>query len=118
MLGRALCLSLLMGLLPALTWAAHSPESCGRRVIRQALESGRAGVLQYPIPTDCPRIAFPKGYFAVETAGGAFRIYEERTNRILLLITPPAPAPRVKDGVVGGQVWENGVYRGRVQIDE
>ena len=109
------CLFLLM---PVMSQATPSPEACGRRIIRKALEARRMGLPTYMLPYGCERVQIPPDYYAVPVSGGAFRIHETATDKVLVVITPPPGAPREKDGVVGSEVWEGGKLKGRVTIHD
>jgi hypothetical protein len=103
----------------------HSPESCGRRIVRQALALRRSGVSPgyvFRLPSGCPRIILPPGYAGRESAAGV-EIYDTGTGKAIVTLAPPErnAAERVlaeRDGVYDGEVWEKGQFKGRVVVHD
>ena len=96
----------------------HSPASCGRRIVRQILALRRSGYTPgyvFQLPSGCPRIALPHGYEG-KADGRRVLIYETASGQAILAIEPPPPAPIVqeRDGVIDGEIWEHGEFKGRV----
>jgi hypothetical protein len=104
-------------------WAYHSPESCGRMLIKRAEKAKRRGetVGYFPATKQCPRIRLPNGYWA-DPMGlpSVFVVYRDNGSRLVRVqMKEQAVKEAAKlDGVHGLEVWDNGRLAGKVVVHE
>lgn len=93
----------------------HTPESCGRKMVKDSLRLKRLGINEYRFPETCTRVKIPDGYTAIRGPLGTFIIYANNGHRLMEVIPPDLRAYKEKHGVIEGQVWEHGEWKGGVK---